>query len=464
MAFAQFGCIKSMKEVKTSDLAEIRPESWTSLENNSSTLLRGKEKYWVKSFKNKWLDEAIYTAWSSNSDLISKAEMTLAEGEQATIAGASLLPQASIGLSGSRSRRNLIGFNFPNGSTSFTSESFTSGFNLSWELDLWGKLRDQRNSAKKRFELAQVEYEGARLSLAGQVARMWFAITESDQQINLARKMTDTFEKNKEFVANRFANGLATSLEHDLATNALAGAKATELKRLRIKNQLTREYESLLGQYPQGNDDRNFSDKLPGLSLPHFPPTPAQAMLSRPDLQAALLQLEASGLDLSAAKMSLLPSISFSGGPGSRAEEFGDLLDQKFRTWEVSGSFTQPIFNAGRLRANIRRNKALLNAAEARYRFIALRAFTEIETLLTNELFLQEEETHLMNAANSARKAAQTSWDRYQRGLLDIFDTLDSQRRAFEAESRLLDLSKERVFNRIQLFLALGTPALPYEP
>ena len=139
----------------------------------------------------------------------------------------------------------------------------------------------------------------------------------------------------------------------------------------------------------------------------------------------------------------------------ARAEEFGDLLDQKFRTWEVSGSFTQPIFNAGRLRANIRRNKALLNAAEARYRFIALRAFTEIETLLTNELFLQEEETHLMNAANSASKAAQTSWDRYQRGLLDIFDTLDSQRRAFEAESRLLDLSKERVFNRIQLFLPL---------
>ena len=124
----------------------------------------------------------------------------------------------------------------------------------------------------------------------------------------------------------------------------------------------------------------------------------------------------------------------------------------------------RPLFNGGRIRANIRRSEALRKAAEANYRAVALRAFTEAETLLANESFLHKEEDYLKNASMAAQTAAKTSWDRYQRGVQGIFDTLESQRRAFDAESRLLSSRKERIFNRINLFLALGTPALPTEP
>ena len=196
----------------------------------------------------------------------------------------------------------LIGFGFPNGSTSFTTESFSSGINLSWEVDLWGKLRDQRNSAKKRFEGAQADYEGARLSLAGQVARAWYGIVESEQQLELAKQMTDTFEKNQAFIANRFDNGLASSLENDLATSALASSQATKTMRERVRNAQVKELQSFLGAYPKGDVDRNFSDALPELALAPLTTTPAQAMENRPDLQAARSQLEASGYDLSAAK------------------------------------------------------------------------------------------------------------------------------------------------------------------
>jgi len=257
---------------------------------------------------------------------------------------------------------------------------------------------------------------------------------------------------------------LASSLDNDLATSALASLQATETMRERRRNAQVKELESFLGEYPKGNLDRNFSDSLPELALAPLPPTPAQAMENRPDLQAARLQLEASGYDLSAAKMNLLPSVSLSGGPGSRSEEFGDLLDNRFRTWDISGSVTQPLFNGGRIRANIRRSEALRKAAEANYRAVALRAFTEAETLLANESFLQKEEDYLKNASRAAQTAAKTSWDRYQRGVQGIFDTLESQRRAFDAESRLLSTRRERINNRINLFLALGTPALPTEP
>ena len=459
-----YGCMPSRtKPVDPLAGSEI-PVEWESLDQNISVSDDQNVTYWMDSFENKWLNEAVYTAWSANPSLVAIAEQTLARGEEAVIAGASIIPQANVGVNGSRSKRNLIGFGFPNGSTSFTTESFSSGINLSWEVDLWGKLRDQRNSAKKRFEGAQADYEGARLSLAGQVARAWYGIVESEQQLELAEQMTETFEKNQAFIANRFANGLASSLENDLATSALASSQATETMRKRVRNAQVKELESFLGAYPNGDVDRNFSDSLPELALAPLPPTPAQAMENRPDLQAARLQLEASGYDLSAAKMNLLPSFSLSGGPGSRSEEFGDLLDNRFRTWEVSGSVTQPLFNGGRIRANIRRSEALRKAAEANYRAVALRAFTEAETLLANESFLQKEENYLKNASMAAQTAAKTSWDRYQRGVQGIFDTLESQRRAFDAESRLLSSRKERIFNRINLFLALGTPALPTEP
>ena len=139
-------------------------------------------------------------------------------------------------------------------------------------------------------------------------------------------------------------------------------------------------------------------------------------------------------------------------------------MDNRFRTWEVTGSVTQPIFNAGRLRANIRRTKAIRQAARANYHAIALRALTEVESLLANEYFLSTEESYLSIASETAQAAAQSSWDRYRRGVQEIFETLDSQRQAFEAESKLLAMRKERIFNRIQLFLALGNPALPDKP
>ena len=147
------------------------------------------------------------------------------------------------------------------------------------------------------------------------MARAWYGIVESEQ-LELAEQMTETFEKNQAFIANRFANGLASSLENDLATSALASSRATETMRERVRNAQVKELESFLGAYPKGDVDRNFSDALPELTLAPLPPAPAQAMENRPDLQAARLQLEASGYDLSAAKMNLLPSFSLSGGPG----------------------------------------------------------------------------------------------------------------------------------------------------
>ena len=312
--------------------------------------------------------------------------------------------------------------------------------------------------------MASQNYEGARLSIAGQVSKTWFEIAENQQQAELARQTMDIFGTNQNFVSNRFKNGLATSLENDLATSAFASAQASHSMRIRTQSQSVRKLEALLGMYPHGQLDLNASTLLPKLTSLALPPTPSTALENRPDILSSRLQLEASGFDLSASRLSLLPSLSISGGPGSRAENFEDLLDNQFQTWELGGSLTQPLFQGGRLKAQIRRADALKQAAFANYRATALRAFTEVETLLFNEGRLRAEETYLQTASKAAESAAQISWDRYKSGIQGIFDALDSQRRFFDSKSSLLNIRKQRAINRVNLFLGLGIPALQTEP
>ena len=139
--------------------------------------------------------------------------------------------------------------------------------------------------------------------------------------------------------------------------------------------------------------------------------------------------------------MSLLPTISLSGGPGSRSEEFGDLLDNRFRTWDISGGITQPLFNGGRIRANIRRSEALKKAMRQNYEQLLFCEHSPRWKLCTNEVFAKRGISAECILC-TAQTAAKTSWDRYQRGVQGIFDTLDSQRRAFEAKGKLLSTRK----------------------
>ena len=462
LALITSGCVSHQPDKKSPKPFEDVPDRWASWDTNISE--PQKQIFWADTFNDPLLSQAIRTAWSGNPLLISQAEQTLARGEEAVIIGANLSPQANLGVSGSRSKRNLIGFNLPNGSTSFTSNSFNAGLNIGWEIDLWGKLKSQKESAKKHFERASQDYEGARLSIAGQVAKTWFEIIENHQQTILARQTMEIFGTNQSFVANRFQKGLATSLENDLATSAFASAQASHSMRLRAKSQSIRNLQSLLGVYPDGELDWNVSQELPQLSLLALPSTPTTALENRPDIISSRLQLEASGFDLSASRLSRLPSLSITGGPGSRAENFEDLLDNQFQTWEVGGSLTQPLFQGGRIKAQIRRADALKQSSLANYRATALRAFTEVENLLFNESRLQAEEAYLQTASTAAKSASQISWDRYQSGLQDIFDALDSQRRFFDSESSLLNIRKQRAINRVNLFLGIGLPALQTEP
>jgi outer membrane protein TolC len=196
-------------------------------------------------------------------------------------------------------------------------------------------------------------------------------------------------------------------------------------------------------------------------SLPELPESipaglPAELLQRRPDLVAAERQLAAADRERRAAQKDLLPQISLTASGGSSSQAFENLLDGDFSVWSLAGNLTQPIFQGGRILANIDRSLALSDQAAANYRDTALRAFLEVETTLAAEQFLRREQTTHTLAADEATKTEDLAWERYSKGTGDFLSALDAQRTADAARSRLLGVANLLLQNRIDLYLALG--------
>ena len=458
--FILISCRSTNKDA-TSFENDIIPSKWNA--DISDFKDKNLVKFWAYEFNATGLTELIKRSNTKNYELSSMYQKVVARGEDVTMSGAKIFPSANANVSGSKTKRNLIGFNFPNSETSFTSKSFNSGINISWEIDLWGKIKNQKDSAKKRFEASLLDYEAAKLSLNGQVAKAWFNLLENSQQIQLVEKTIDTYSKNLSFINNRFEKGLATALDQKLAEASFKSSQSTLAQRRRMQDKLSRTLKELTGLSLGEKINIDPSFPLPELTMPTLPPTPSEVVHARYDLLSAKHQITASGLDLKVAQKNLLPSFTLTGSPGSRSDNFEDLIDEKFQVWDISGGITQPLFQGGRLRAGVRKAIALQNAAILNFKSVALRSFYEIENTLSADKHLSTEEEKLGDASRALSNAADLTWDRYQNGLEGIFITLDTRRRAFEAQSRYVSAKKERILNRINLYIAIGMKAVAPE-
>ena len=146
------------------------------------------------------------------------------------------------------------------------------------------------------------------------------------------------------------------------------------------------------------------------------------------------------------------------GNAGTRSDEFNELLDSDFSIWSLAGNLAQPIYQGGRIQANIDRSSAQRDLAQAQYRETALRAFLEVETTLAAESYLLREYKHQHLAAEQADAAEKLAWERYRDGTIPFSDALESQRTANSVQTNLISLRNQLLQNRIDLYLALGGP------
>jgi outer membrane protein TolC len=214
------------------------------------------------------------------------------------------------------------------------------------------------------------------------------------------------------------------------------------------------QLELLLGRYPSGTLD--LEGGLPELIGAMSVGIPSSVLERRPDLVAAERRLAAADQRLWESRAALFPQISLSGSTGTSTAELRDVLDTDFSVWTLAGNLAQPILQGGRLRAGVDLSKSKIKEATFHYVSIALRAFSEVEFGLASEGFLRDREGHIVAAATQSESALLLANRRYESGLEELINVLESQRRSLSDGTQVILIRQARLNNRIDLYLALG--------
>lgn len=415
---------------------------------------------WWEEFDHPALDHAIRTALAGNQNLAAAAARLDSALAQARIAGADLEPSVGASLDGARRQQNFIGLPIPGapgGVLSSTSTNLGVSLNVSWEADLWGRLRAVAGAGEALAATSSAELAGARLSLTGQVAKAWFAVVETSSQLDLARETLASRARTSSQIRRRYERGLRNALDLRLALSSQAAAEAAVASRERQLDAARRQLQVLLGRYPSHQLDPGIeADALPRLPPPPPAGLPGELLQRRPDLVAAERRLQAAGFEVRAARASLYPSLRLTGAGGTASNELEDLLDADFSVWSLAAGLLQPVFQGGRLRAGVDRAEARQSEAAHVYSQQILVAFAEVEQALAAASHLDAVRDALAEAATQAAAAQKLAEDRYLAGLNDYLTVLEAQRQAFLAKSQLLDVERQRLVNRVDLHLALG--------
>lgn len=326
--------------------------------------------------------------------------------------------------------------------------------NVSWEADLWGRISAQNAAARSEYLASAANLRAARQAVAAQAVRTYFSVIEAEQQVALSTRVLQTYDELTRQLNLRVDAGIdPLSLKTLVITDQQSARGGLELRRQDYET-LVRQLEIILRDYPDGQI--TVAMALPELPAPPATGVPSELLARRPDVAAAELRLQAAGFRIDAAKRSFLPSLTLDGSAGSSSASFSNLFSSNFFIWSIAGRLLQPIFQGGRLRAQLDQRKGERDEAIEAYAEVALQALFEAETALAIDSNLARREAAFLASAEAAEQSVDISTKRYRAGIEPFFNVLETQQRALTARSAYLATRRERLANRVDLHLALG--------
>ncbi len=402
---------------------------------------------WIESFDDASLSALVARARADNPSLI----RTLAQLDQALaqrgISRSELYPD--LGFSASV-RRTEGGVGFNAGTT-----NYNIGVASNWEIDVVNRVRDQVNADGAGAQASAADVAALELSVASRVATSWFDAVQAGLLVQLSADDIATQERSLRLTQRRFESGLTGSSDVRLARSAVANAQALEQTRLQQRDATLRLIQTQIRAYPDA--DIALPDDLPRLPDFEGAGSPVDMLARRPDVIAAERRIAQAGLNVDVARKALYPRLSIDGTLGDQSlNSLGNVLDLKSLAYSLTESLTAPIFQGGRLRAQVESQRAQLAVQVENYAQTVLTAYEEVENALDAEQRLEAREAALRVARDEAVMAEERLELRYTEGLATILQLLDAQTRRLNAEGQLIAARAERLANRIRLHVALG--------
>jgi outer membrane protein, multidrug efflux system len=407
---------------------------------------------WWEVFGDEDLNRLESDATAANQDL--KAAIARFDQSRAVadVARSGLFPQLNASFQPTRQHDSL---NRPaGGHPGKDYNTFTVPFDLSYEVDLWGRVRHLVESSKAQVQAGADDVESARLAIQAEVASDYFSLRALDSDKALLLSSIEAFRKSLELTRNRRARGMVSDLDVAQAETVLNTAEAqltdTGLQRIKLQNALA---------VLTGKNSSVFSLAERALDLtPIFipPDLPSELLERRPDIAAAERRMAAANASIGVAKAAFYPTIRFQGLAGLQSGDVGTLFDWPSRMWALGPSLTLPLFDGGQRRATLRQSEAAYEENVARYRQTVLTAFSEVENNIAAEHLLAEEHEQQLAALRWARRQLEIATNKYKSGLVTYLEVTIAQNTALGVERIAVRLKGQQLVATVALIKALG--------
>lgn len=411
---------------------------------------------WWEIFGDTALNDAQRRATEANQDLKAAAARVEQARATARVARSELLPAVNFNPAYVRQRYS------PNQEPSFgalTANTFSAPLDLSYEIDLWGRVRRGFESARAEAQASLAAFHNVLLVLHADVAQNYFALRALDAELATVRGTVDLRKEQVRLVRSRFEGGVGNELDVARAETELATTEAELASLARRRTELENALAILLGENPSGFRFAALSDSAARWSPqpPEIPAgLPARLLERRPDVAEAERQLAASNARIGVAKAAFFPVVRLTGSGGYLSGEVENLFNWESRVWSIGPSVSLPIFAGGRNLAEYRRSRFAYDEAVAKYRQRILVAFGEVENSLAGIRRLNEQSAAQQRAVVNARRAADLATDRYRSGIVSYLEVVDASREALQTERADAQLAGQRLVAAVQLIKALG--------
>src|SRR6266700_1523880 len=423
--------------------------------NNSESL--GDVKWW-EVFKDEKLQALEREALAQNYDLRDAAARVEAASAALGLTRSNQFPNlgANADIATIRASRNgqspLPASFVPSQTRTFGAATLNL---LSFELDIWGRLRRATEAARANLLGAEENRKAVMTTLVSEVAADYFSLRELDYQLEISQRTLATRQESLELIKNRQGGGVATLLDlrqgEQLVYTAAATIPTLQQEIEQTENRIT----LLLGKNP-GEVVRGR-----GLTEQEFPPEvptglPSALLERRPDIRSAEQALVAANAQIGVAKAAYFPEISLSGFLGGQSTQLATLFNGPHSAWSFVPQITQPIFTAGRLKSTVRLAEAERQSMLIQYEKVIQTAFTEVSNALIAHQRLRESRVQQEALVTALQDRTRLAYVRYRGGVDTQLNALDADRDLFQAELTLSSIRLNELLTVVDLYKALG--------
>ncbi len=448
---AAIGCLAACSSVIPSAPAHKLPADWKNAAAFPVTSGPKDLSRWWTRFNDPTLNRLVKTTMDGSPDLATAAARIRESRARRNAERAGLFPTltGAAGADTSAASRN---------DNSDTSTSYSTGLNASWEIDLFGRQRSSIQAASANLGATEENHNSVQAALASEVAIAYVNLRSAETRLDVVRRSLKSREETYNLAKYRLQAGTIDTLEADQAFTSLQQARASIPSLEQTIAQTKNLINLIAGQGPGSLDGMLSAGRR---AIPAPPSSlaigiPADTIRQRPDVRVAGYQLLAAAANTRAANAERFPSLSLSGSLGLNTLSSGKLFNPETATAGIGAGIFSPIFDAGRIKANIEAQQAIEEQSVQTYRSVVLTALSETEDALIACRRTAERQSTLQQAENTARAAAETAAQRYEAGVTDILTVLDSQRTLLSIEETLVSIQAERTIAYIQLYKALG--------